>query len=63
MRQLLRLFSFLVITAVSFTVIATSVPQVANAADQLNWYSIDRDLVEEETVSGNKRVILQSNFQ
>ena len=63
MRQLIRLFSFLVITAVSFTVFATSVPQVAHAADELIWYSTDRDLVEGETISGNKRVILQSNFQ
>ena len=63
MRQLFRVFSFLAVTAISFVVIIASVPQVANAADQLNWYSTDRDLVEEETISGNKRVILQSNFQ
>ena len=63
MRQLFRVFSTLVISAVSFAVIATSVPQVAHAADELNWYSTDRDLVEGETISGNTRVIVQSNFQ
>ena len=63
MRQLIRLFSSLVISAVSFAVIISSTPQVAHAVDQMNWYSTDRDLVEGETISGNKRVILQSNFQ
>ena len=62
MRQLFRVFSFIAITAISFTVISAGVPQVAHAADELNWYSTDRDLVEGETISGNKRVILQSNF-
>jgi hypothetical protein len=63
MRQLFRVLAFFVITAVSFSVITASVPQIAHAADQLNWYSADRDLVEGETISGNKRVILETNFQ
>lgn len=63
MRQLFRVFAFFVITATSFTVISASAPQIAYAADQLNWYSTDRDLVEGETISGHKRIILQTNFQ
>jgi hypothetical protein len=63
MRRLSRVFSFLVITAFSFAVIGTSAPQVAHAVGELNWYSADLDLVEGETISGNKRVNLRTNFR
>ncbi len=49
--------------AFAVTVTTATSPQVAHAADQLNWYSTDRDLVADETISGNKRVILQTNFE
>jgi len=63
MRQLFRVLAFFVITAISYSVVTASVPQIAHAADQLNWYNATRVLVEGETISGNKRVIVATNFE
>lgn len=61
MRQVFRAVAFIVITAISFSVITASVPQIAHAVDQLMWYSTDYALVGGETISGTKRVILVSD--
>lgn len=58
-----RVLALLMVAAISISLTTVSAPRVAHAADQLIWYSTDRDLVEGETISGNKRVILQTNFQ
>ena len=58
LRQIFRVFSFIAITAISFSVVAASAPQTAHAVDELGWYGTDRQLVDGETITGNKRITL-----